>query len=315
MLRSLKNRLDSMGAVYDYCQENPTKVNLIPGLKDAVTSLGVEVQAILSKEALQELNNKGVTVDKNTLKQNMITLGSALASAGQSYADTVGKNTLYTNLQYIPSILMRGKSSTAISVTQNVYEILKAIPLVDRTTVGLTDAVLQGLEDAISDFSADANSTGTVIGNRKFYTQDLHKMVNEGCNLMRKRLLKVAKQLAETEPEFYFVLVERSRVANSHTHTKQRFVVLNDTDQKPLAKAKVEVLQTGKSAVTNSKGECSIYLPFGDYTFEISLDKFITMQVDGKVKKGSNTKRVELSPAFVLPAETVVEKEKVTVEK
>ena len=39
------------------------------------------------------------------------------------------------------------------------------------------------------------------------------------------------------------------------------------------------------------------------------------MVVDLKVQKGANTKNVELSPDYVVPADTVVEKEKVEVEK
>ncbi len=109
---------------------------------------------------------------------------------------------------------------------------------------------------------------------------------------------------------FVMSLKDKAKVVNLNKETKQRFEIFDDVTAEALSQGKVSVVQTGESAVTNAKGLCSIYLSYGDYTFEIAHENYITMTVDAKVKKGSNTMHVDLSPAFVIPAE-VVEKEKV----
>jgi len=139
-------------------------------------------------------------------------------------------------------------------------------------------------------------------------TDLLLTLVNEGCSIMRDEILTLAIQLKESNPEFYAQLVQTSKVLPSHTHTKIRVEGRNDLDSSLLAGFKVIVQETGQVGLANLKGLCTIYLDAGDYHLEISKENFITITLEAKVKKGSNTITVEMSPAFNVPA---VNKEKV----
>lgn len=315
MQRLLKNRTNSMDAVTRFCLENPLIVDLLPALGLTVPALQVEVQSILSLAILQEANEKGVAMTKKELKQAMLNLGFGVASAGQAMFRKQGNTTLYEKLRFPVSTLMHGKSFTAIDKAMGVYDILNAINKTVREPFGLTDAVLSNYLDSITAFKNQDKSTVDVRADKKAQTALLKTMVKEGMVIMRDEVVKTAEQLVDTQPLFVMGLRDRAKVVNPSTETKQRFEIFDDVTEKAIANATIKVLQTGESAVTNTKGTCSIYLPFGDYTFEISKAEHITMTVDAKVKKGSNTMHVELAPKFILPAETVVEKEKVTVEK
>ncbi len=123
--------------------------------------------------------------------------------------------------------------------------------------------------------------------------------------IMRNEVVKVAAQLEATEPAFYNTLLETSKVVSPSSETKIRVEVADDVTRKALAQAKVSIMQTGESGITSKSSLCSLYIPYGDYTLEIAHDKYITMTVDVKVKKGSNTIHIDLAPAFDVPAEVV----------
>lgn len=316
MLRTLKNRVKSMDAVYKFCLENPEIIEQLAALGISVTALGVNIGSIRSKEALQEYNYKGVTRDKKVLKTNMVKYGSALAQAGQSYAAANNNNTLFDKLSYSESKILNGTGISAISLTEGVYTLLNEIPVADRTPVGLTDAALDGLEDVINNFADALNNTNLVRSNRKNYTKELQQLVNEGSGIMRKRVLTAAKQLAVRYPEFYSNLINLSKVVNAHTHTKARIEVFSEITGKALEGATVTVVQTGEDDITSKKGLCSFYLPFGEYTLDVKQDGYMPMSVNVKIKKGSNTIHVDMTPEFIIPAETVVtENKKVKAEK
>lgn len=315
MQRLLKNQTNSMDAVTRFCLENPLIVALLPALGVSVPALQVKVQSILSLAILQEANEKGVTMTKKELKQAMLNLGFGIASAGQAMFRKQGNTTLYEKLRFPVATLMHGKSFTAIEKAMGVYDVLNAIDKTVREPFGLTDAVLASYLDSITTFMDNDKSTVDVRANRKAETALIKTMVKEGMVIMRDEVVKTAEQLIETQPLFVMGLRDRAKVVNPSTETKQRFEIVDDVTEKAIANATIKVLQTGETAVTNSKGLSSIYMAFGDYTFEITHTNYITMTIDAKVKKGSNTMHVELAPKFILPAETVTEKEKVAVEK
>lgn len=315
MQRLLKNQTNSMDAVTRFCLENPLIVALLPALGVSVPALQVKVQSILSLAILQEANEKGVTMTKKELKQAMLNLGFGIASAGQAMFRKQGNTTLYEKLRFPVATLMHGKSFTAIDKAMGVYNVLTAIDKTVREPFGLTDAVLASYLDSITTFKDNDKSTVDVRADRKAETALLKTMVKEGMVIMRDEVVKTAEQLIETQPLFVMGLRDRAKVVNPSTETKQRFEIFDDVTEKAIANATIKVLQTGETAVTNSKGLSSIYMAFGDYTFEITHANYITMTIDAKVKKGSNTMHVELAPNFILPAETVIEKEKVAVEK
>lgn len=132
---------------------------------------------------------------------------------------------------------------------------------------------------------------------------------------MHKDLLTLAKQLKTTEPDFYNGLKMASKVIEHETHTKVRVEAFYDVTEKPLVKVKVTIGETGETGETNNKGLCIIYVKEGDYTLVLERANYLTMQIEQKVKRGSNTVHVDMSPKFDLPTETVTNPEKVAIEK
>lgn len=303
MKRTLKKRVDSLEAVYQFCLENSGIWMPLLALANVIAALGLKLGVIFNTGAKQEANNKGVTLTKKERKKGMLNIGAGIAGAMRAYAKSVSDETLFKKLVFNEGKLFSGSGTNAITACRYVHTIVTAIPLVDRTPFGVTDAVLLSLKNTTDDFENKVNkSTRLVITEKTMLTDLLLILVNEGCSIMRDELLPLAIQLKESNPEFYAQLVETSKVIPSHTHTKIRVEGKNDLDGKQLAGFKVFVQETGQEGIANSKGLCTIYLDAGVYHLEISKANFITMTLEATVKKGSNTVKVPLSPAFNVPA-------------
>jgi hypothetical protein len=311
MEKKLKSRTNTMDAVTRYCLENPLVIALVAALGISVSALVLKVQSILSLEALQESNKKGVALTKKQKKKLMVTLGSGAAAAGQAYAQKNGLLDLFNELKYVASALYRGSGIEAITKSENVYTLMSAIPEATRLPYGISDVVLELFADAIKDYKEHDKSTTIVRTTRKTQTKNLFTLVGEGMEIMRNEVLKLAEQLQVSHPDFYNTLRATAKVIDPNTHTKLRMEVLDDVTAKFIAGIRATIAETGEYAVTDATGKCMIYLPFGNYNIVFEGENYEKRTVERKVKRGSNTIKVEMAPVFDIPAEekTIVRKE------
>lgn len=140
-------------------------------------------------------------------------------------------------------------------------------------------------------------------------------MVKEGMDIMRKEVLKVAEQLQTSHPDFYNTLKATAKVIDPHTHTKLRIEATDDVTAKPLEGLKAIVRETGEYATTDKSGKCMLYLAFGDYTIDFERENYEKLSLERKVKRGSNTMKVEMTPVFDIPAEVKTTEKKELVKK
>jgi hypothetical protein len=302
MKKILKTRLSAMEAVYSFCQQYPAVVALLLALSNSVTSLGLKIQAIIGIQSKQQADNTGVTVTKFQLKDNMVSIAAIVAFAIQALANKAKNATLYNSLQLSPADLLKGDASDAIAKCRNIYDIVKAILLEDRTPYGISDEVLESLKTATDEFESDAPATRNVISNKHAYTLLLDTLVSEGNDIMRKEILKLGRTFKSTNPDFYNGLRNSSKLITSNTHTKIRVEAIDDVTGMPLAGMLAKAQGTSFEAITDTEGKCLIYLPEGTYTMIYAKDGYIQMIVEIKVIRGSNTVKVELSPAFNVSA-------------
>lgn len=67
-----------------------------------------------------------------------------------------------------------------------MYDLVKAIPLAERTLFGVTDDVLEALKDATDTFKNDVSSTTVVKVDKHKYTLSLVTQVKEGMDICIK---------------------------------------------------------------------------------------------------------------------------------
>jgi hypothetical protein len=292
-----------MEAVYAVCLQYPLVLLFLLALDNATTSIGLKIQSIISTQGKQQQNNKGVTLTKRQLKKTMLDLASGIAQAIQAYSKTISDETLFEKLRFAKAAYLKGGDNNAISLCRTIYDIVNAIPVLTREPFGVSDAVLLSFKNSTDDFETNgAPSTRNVITKKTSLTKMLVTLVKEGNSIMRNQILKLADQLQEDYPEFYIEVNQAAKLIVANTHTKARVEAVDDSTNMVIQGMKVKVLQNGQEGLTNTKGLCVLYLDAGTYTFEYSKDNYITMTVTVKIKRGSNTLKAEMSPAFVIPA-------------
>jgi hypothetical protein len=303
MKKLLKTRLKAMEAVLGVCLEYPMVIMLILALENAVTSLGLKIQSIIATEGKQQMNNKGVTLTKKQLKKIMLNMGKGIASAIQAYSKTISDRTLFEKMRFPKGIYMAGSAENAISACRNIYEIVSAIPALERDKFGVSDAVLLSFKNTTDDFETKgAPSTRKVIVKKTALTKMLDILTGEGNEIMRNEILKLAEQLQEEHPEFYIEVNQAAKLIEGNTHTKIRIEGKDDVTGLVMPGMNVHVQETGQKGITNTKGLCVIYLESGTYHLELTKENYITMTLVVEVIRGSNTVHAKLVPSFTIPS-------------
>lgn len=311
MKKHLKEQVDAMNAFKQFCNDNQLAWQLVVAFANALTGLDVKIQSILNTESQQEENNKGVTRTKTEKKEDMANEAVAVAHALQAYAVSISDATLYDLMSVVFTTIMKSKSSSAISSCQLVHTTASGLPLIAIEPFGISNVVLNTLRDSIAVFALASPTTRNVITNKTVLTDNLTTLVDEGNVIMRKQLLKIGRQFKKTNPDFYNGLVENAKVITNNVHAKIRLTILDDVTNLPLADTDVEIEGTDLRGKTNSAGKITLSkVPAGKRNVIISKANYIGMTLEQvNFQRGhSITRKVEMSPAFDIPAETVAKK-------
>ncbi len=204
---------------------------------------------------------------------------------------------------------MRAKDVEAISTSTLVMDTVNKLPADALLPFGITDETKTLLGDLISYYYKSAPTTRNVITNKTVLTKKLTVLVNEANFIMRKELLKMARQFKKTNPNFYDGLVANAKVIKNAVHAKIRLTILSDVTQGALKNARVVIDGTDITGFTDAKGKLTLSrVPEGKRNVTIMLANYTTMVLEAvDFKRGhSITRTVDLSPAFVVPAEEKV---------
>ncbi|MEP7167801.1 MAG: carboxypeptidase-like regulatory domain-containing protein [Bacteroidota bacterium] len=309
MKRTLLEELDAFNRFEKFCNL-PANKPLWQGLllySNGMAALDLKIQAIYATDAQQEENNKGVTRTKKQVKTDMSNVASSTAACLQAFASVNNDQNLYSQMQIEFSDIMKAKDGKAIGKCDLILEKALALPLDQIELVGISQLVLDTLDQSIKDYKAVASSTGTVRTNKKGLTSNLTTLTGEANKIMRTQLLKMGKQWKISHPDFYNGMVDSAKVIHVNIHTKARISVKDENDM-AVENASIVITSadgrklTGK---TNAKGNCTISrVPEGSASMTISKPDFSEKTLDGLnfLRGKSLTRAITLLPEFDVPA-------------
>ncbi len=309
MKRVLKEQVDAMEAFEKFCTENIDVWNTVTAFGTALTALRLKINSIYSTESRQEENNKGVTHTKAETKNELANAVVAISNAMQSFALSIGNQTLFAQMSTCYSKIYYAKNENAISAAELVLGKAKSFPIVDLQPFGISTPVLDALSDVIESFKAVAPSTRNVVTMKTVLTNNLTQLVKEGNVIMRKELLKMGRQFKTTNPNFYEGMVANAKVINKNIHAKIRLTVKDAITAAPLTGVLIEITGTALQGMTDMQGKCTI-TNVGEGSHNVVLrktnyDVYTIANVDFS-RGRSVTATVLMQPAIVMQPTVVI---------
>jgi hypothetical protein len=205
------------------------------------------------------------------------------------------------------SDIMKPKDGIAIAKSQLVFDTASGLPLTEIEKFGVSQTVIDTIEQAISDYQAVEQSTGNVKSRKKGLTENLTALTKEANEIMRNQVLETGKVFIKSNNDFYRGLVNSSKVVHVNIHTKARVSVKDENDL-GIADALIVITSADGSQLkgkTSAKGNCTISrVPEGSASMTVSKPNFIGKTYDGlNFERGKTLNRaVTLLPVFDIPA-------------
>jgi len=309
MEKKLQQSVDSFNAFTKFSRENELVWISVTAYGIALTALELKVKSIIVTESQQEENNKGVTRTKDEQKSEMANEAIGVAQALQGYAISIGDNDLFDLMSTSYTNIYRVKNSEAIAAAQRVFDTASALPIASLQPFGISATVLTTLKTSIENFIAVAPSTRNVKAHRLVLTKNLTQLVKEANTLMRKNLLKIARQFKKTNPDFYAGLVGNAKVIRHTLHARLRLTVTDAKTKNVLPGALIEIEGTELKGMTDMKGKCTVTLvPAGMQTITVKKTGYeVYVMKDVEFKKGKAvTAAIAMEPEKVNVAQPVV---------
>lgn len=299
MKKSLKVKLNAFLVFKQFCESNRITWESNTAFFNAFAAFETKIQSILSTEAEQQENNKGVARTKAEKKLQLTNLAVSIAAALQGYAIDTDNPALYDQMNITPTDIYRAGATNAISNALLVADTARELDAAAIAPYGITTTVISALDAAIDKYTTTSASTRNVIVNKSLLTADLTELVNEANVIMRKQLIKIGFQFKVTDPNFYAGMVQSAKLIEANIHTKLKLTAVDGESQQPLTGVIVEVEGTGLQGVTDMYGKCTVTeVPEGPHTIRLMKTNYDQTVIEGvEFKRGkSTTLKVAMAP-------------------
>lgn len=299
MKKSLKVKLNAFLVFKQFCESNRITWESNTAFLNAFAAFETKIQSILSTEAEQQENNKGVARTKAEKKLQLTNLAVSIAAALQGYAIDTDNPALYDQMNITPTDIYRAGATNAISNALLVADTARELDAAAIAPYGITPTVISALDAAIDKYTTTSASTRNVIVNKSLLTADLTELVNEANVIMRKQLIKIGFQFKVTDPNFYAGMVQSAKLIEANIHTKLKLTAVDGESQQPLTGVIVEVEGTGLQGVTDMYGKCTVTeVPEGPHTIRLMKTNYDQTVIEGvEFKRGKSTNlKVAMAP-------------------
>lgn len=282
-------KLTMYRAVERHCDENTSIISTVPAFQTAYNNFKAKIADILNTAQKKDVGLKGIAADKDSRKQALCQIASDVASIIYAYASATSNNTLKEEVNFSLSALQKTRDDQLAPRCQNIHD--KGLANIGALKdYGITNANLATLQTPIDNYSAETPKPRTALSQRKILVSNLAQLFKDADAILKDQLDRLAINFKTDNPDFV-TQYESNRIIvdTARTTTQLKGTVTNSTDDKPVKGASVTVVETSKTATTNSKGNYTIKpLPNGTYTIRVTTEGFKDFEVDGvEIKFGA----------------------------
>lgn len=202
MKNSQENKLSMYFAVQKVCADNNSVWNGLPAFVSAFTAFEDIIQGIQDQRVIQEMDTKGVTLDKGSAEEDLIDQALKVSTAVHAYATEINDNTLREKINYVRSDFTKARDTILIDICQLIHDEANSV-VGSLSDYGVTAAELTLLQGKIDDYEAIVAGPRNAITDRSTATSELEKLFVSGDDVLTNKLDKLLNQFAQSDPEFY----------------------------------------------------------------------------------------------------------------
>ena len=285
MKKIIENRIGMYRTVIDVCEEMSTEMQNIPALWTNYNLFKAKVSELDAMVQLQMKKLKGITIDKNNSRENLIGYILQVAGSIKGYASGISDFEMYVMVSYTASRLRRMRDDAMFEAASIVFGVADANS-VDLVDFGLTNTLFNDFVAAIDDYKEKGNETEKAKKMRKVYTKavdDIDHLIRE---LLEQRIDSGIDVMGGSFPMFK-KKYKSARVIYDRTGRRKESIelivaengvvmgVVTDGDGMPVEDAIVRIEGTTLKTYTDADGEYMIEVPSGTYNIVVWKEGFV----------------------------------------
>ena len=214
-------------------------------MENAVEVFRSQRDAIMAAKQAQEKNLKEIAVNKEFKRVAMADIGMQVCGKVKAWCEDMGDVIGYGEMHITRSMVMNGRSTTAQTLCQSIYDKAQTMTAAERTTYNVLSTDLTLLQDCIVSYGSVKVSPRVAIASRKSTTDGFRKMFTDCTLTLKRRIDNLMENYAGTS--FFNDWFNARRIVDAATEKANLAVtVLSDYDGSPL----VGALVTGTDGVT-----------------------------------------------------------------
>ena len=174
----------------------------VASLVQAYQNLSSAIEQIVENREVQELATSGLTMEKETLKEKLVTQILKVSSALVAYATSIKDQNLKTKAHYNPSRLVVASDGVVADIGQVIAGL--AVDSIDELAVYFVDqSELDLLNQLIVEFRAAIPQNRVATSSRKSSTKKLNELFKSTDLLLKEELDLFMMPFRFTKAEFY----------------------------------------------------------------------------------------------------------------
>lgn len=167
-----------------------------------VTAAQAQVASLNGSQTGQINNSKAFTLNKASIKANLLTLSLLHADAGRSYAASINNVTLQQELKTTQSFLFHLPDGQVGPFCQNIYNLVTPI-IGSLASYGVTAATVAALQSAINSFLATVGQPHSIRSGAKAYTLSIESQIASLNRLLKEQLDPLLTQYKTSHALFH----------------------------------------------------------------------------------------------------------------
>lgn len=225
-------KLKMYRATEQYCDNNPLIVASNVAFQTAFNNFKVKITAIINLTQQGDVVLKGITQDKQALKQNLCQMTADIAKLIFAYASATSNNTLKQEVNFSPSALAQTRDGQLVPRCQNIHDrgISNLSALADY---GVTVQLLDNLQTAIDNYLAESPKPRTAISQRSTLTANLATLFTETDLILREQMDNLVVAFKTEYPDFVKTYESTRFIVDSPTKSGQPETEVTPPKDKP----------------------------------------------------------------------------------
>jgi len=197
-----ENKLSMGLAVQKVVNQNNGIWSGLPAFVTAFGDYETIIQDIQSNRVVQEMDTRGVTLDKAGAEAVLIEKTLVVSTGTYAYAVATNNNTLKEKVNYSPSDLRRSRDTILRDICQLIHDEANAV-IGDLADYGILPADLTDLQNKIDAYNNAIAAPREAITDRSRATEELKEFFKLMDVVLNDRIDKIMEQFKKDNPKFH----------------------------------------------------------------------------------------------------------------